>query len=30
MATYIRLTDCKDSDSKEQEFFKSENILENK
>ena len=27
MATYIRLTDYKDSDSKEQGFFKSENIF---
>jgi len=25
MSTYIRLTDYKDSDSKEQGFFKSEN-----
>lgn len=30
MATYIRLTDYKDSDSKEQEFFKSENRYEAK
>ncbi len=27
MSTYIRLTDYKDSDSKEQGFFKSENIF---
>ncbi len=27
MATYIRLTDYKDSDSKEQGFFKIENIF---
>ncbi len=26
MATYIRLTDYKDSDSKEQGFFKDENL----
>ncbi len=30
MATYIRLTDYKDSDSKEQGFFKSENRYEAK
>ena len=30
MATYIRLTDYKDSDSKEQGFFKSENRYETK
>ena len=30
MSTYIRLTDYKDSDSKEQEFFKSENRYEAK
>ena len=30
MSTYIRLTDYKDSDSKEQGFFKSENRYEAK
>lgn len=30
MATYIRLTDYKDSDSKEQGFFKDENRYEAK
>ena len=30
MATYIRLTDYKDSESKEQGFFKSENRYEAK
>ncbi len=30
MATYIRLTDYKDSDSKEQEFFKGKNRYEAK
>ena len=30
MSTYIRLTDYKDSDSKEQGFFKSENRFEAK